>query len=435
MRLGLTLFLLPLPVLAMTAKAPAPFEMSSTRSPCVSRNLVSIPSARGEESFIISGTRERFLYHLDGHASLVIPTEGEAFVESRTSPYSRMDRPLNTREKEVVTLLTKEAGAQGLGGLRTVCRALPERDKRIPMAYPLTAHEQKTCAGLAAELRDLKSCFEKANCRDVDAKYFEGAERRFARDYSFRQMAETGSGEMPVKLIALGAASAASWTWDFTVVRSIVANRATLALTFTRAGVLIGGGAAAATSFLFVPATAYVFGRDSCRGRAGDAETDYADCLGKTDVQLTPVFRKQLAQAIDSPTEFTAALADENRAIESRLSCMLIENLVGSFESARRQVRCQGRSLDIAGESYIVGKDGRLTRHQDGYYSHVFDLEAGSMKTVKRAAGIPERRPTEKLKSEFELLRILAPRIQAVYASCGADLTPRKPLPGSPGRE
>lgn len=406
----------------MTARAPQVSESASTAAICTSRSLVSLRSARGDEwGYVVSGTQDRLLFHLDGHATLIIPAEGDAFVESRAAPYARIDRPLTARENEIVAELRAAAGTPGVGALIRACRALPERDTRIPLAFPLETREKKACADMATELRELRSCFEQGDCRAMEEKYFDGDRRRAPRDFSFRKLVETGSGDVPIKMVALGAASAASWTWDFTVVRSIVQNRASLALTFGRTGVLIGGAGAAAMSFLFVPATAFVFGRDSCRaGPALDNEgIDYADCLGKTAVQLTPVLRRQVEQALQSPDAFAASLNDEKRAVESRLSCMLVETLIASYEERRAQVRCQGRTIDIGPDlSYIQAPGGELIRHQDGYYSHHFHPGRGTWRAVKRAQGIPDLRMTAKLKEELEMLKILAPRIADVSARC-----------------
>lgn len=418
MTLLLLSVLLTLNTEAMTAKAPSLSEQSSRAPACVSKSLLELKSAQGETwHYVISGTLERFLFHLSGHETLVIPTSEPAFIESRTSPYAKISRELTQRERDIVARLETEAGAAGLGAALQTCRQTPERDTRTPMAYPLSAEEKKTCKALTDELRDFKSCPSDKNCAEIDQKYFDGRERKAPRAFSFRQLVETGSGDIPIKMMALGAASAASWTWDFTVVRAILKNRANLVLTFGRAGVLVGGAGASAISFTFLPATAYVFGRDSCR--AQKEEPDYADCLGRTVTQMTPVFRKQVTAAIEDPAVFTTLLENEKRAVESRLSCMLIETLVGSYESARRQVTCQGRTLDIGpGLSYIVEKDGELTRHQDGFYSHRFNPEAGTRQTIKRAQGIPDLRPTVKLQEELEMLQTLAPRIRQVLTTC-----------------
>lgn len=396
-------------------------EWSSEAPTCESRHLLTINADDGERwLFVIPAQKDEFVFHLSGHESLVVPVRGDERIESRSAPFaSQATRALTSRERRIADRFRALAPGGSLEALLQQCRSVPEKDRRPAVALPLSPVEKKACMELVEEFRDLRGCFERADCAQVETQYFKGPERREPRRYSFRQFIETGRGELSAKMIALGTASAASWTWDLTVVRALIKNRASLALTFTRAGVVVGGAAASAISFTFVPAAAYIFGDDSCRPSTPKKDFDFSDCLGKTAVQLTPIFRAQISRALETPDDFAKSLDEESRAVESRLACMMVENIVTGYEDLRRSVRCQGRVLEIGGESsYLVGAEDELTRHQDGFYSHVFNFKIGTHRIVKRAAGLPDLRATEKVKTELENLKILAPRIQDVLAGC-----------------
>lgn len=389
---------------------------------CRNRNFAQLPIGNGEVlDFVITRTGPALSHHLDGSTTLSFEaTTNKAVLRSRNGSNSIISRPFTQRELKIIKAVNTVSNNDYKKQIE-ICQAIP--DKVVPLKHPLTSLEIKECSSTALKVKDLHECFSKSNCDDVYKKYYSFGKLKTEKEYSFRQLLETGSGILTPKNVAIGTATTASWLWELRVVQYILKNRSSLALKFTKTGVVVGGAGAIAISWLLVPATGYLFGTDNCAQNTKPDDFDYEDCLGKTDVQLSEILRTNLNEATKNPKQFENHLKNKDRALESRLTCTLLENLSDNFDSLMNTMTCQGKTVQIGSkEEYLIGKSGHLYRHKDGYYTHHFDLQNNRVWNEKRASGIPDLQITPVVREELEMLRVLRPRLKEVIANCGYKL-------------
>ncbi|MCB0378976.1 MAG: hypothetical protein KDD33_10825 [Bdellovibrionales bacterium] len=295
----------------------------------------------------------------------------------------------------------------------------------------LTDEEIQNCSQALKKIALIEQC-EKGACeKEYDSLYDDNGKPRIPQTFSFENLFNRGDGAIVRRAFASGAA----WAWELSVVRFLISKAPKMAVQsmgralIARYGTsmtrkLIRGGLWGST----VPATIISWGifptleyflaeAPQCEGvKLENLNEQTRECLKSSGSELQKQFKKNIEAALADPEKFLQNARLPKNGVLARIACMNFEKTAASIEATLGPLRCEGSLINIAYRSFILSKDGKLTRNMDSFRAVEYNVwDSSYKKVINRYDG-----SNYQYSDIFEqaTIRALSGRIRRMAAKC-----------------